>query len=104
MPPPSKRPGRSDSVPLVIRPSASRNAQPVVVPRSRARMGRWGVIAKGSAGIALRSAMRRVGSAMIGLLLGLAGLVEDDGGLVLGGTGPLSSDRQVWAHRLRAAR
>lgn len=38
MPPPSKRPGRKDVVPEVIRPSWLRKAQPVVVPRSRARM------------------------------------------------------------------
>jgi hypothetical protein len=38
MPPPSNRPGRNDTVPLVIRPSSPRSAQPVVVPRSSARM------------------------------------------------------------------
>ena len=38
MPPPSKRPGRKLTVPLEISPSWLRSAQPVVVPRSRARM------------------------------------------------------------------
>ncbi len=38
MPPPSKRCGRKLSDPLVTWPSLPRSAQPVVVPRSRARM------------------------------------------------------------------
>ena len=37
MPPPSNRPGRNRTVPLVITPSAVRSAQPVCWPRSRAR-------------------------------------------------------------------
>jgi len=38
MPPPSNRPGRKLTVPLMIGPSWLRSAQPVVVPRSRARI------------------------------------------------------------------
>jgi len=38
MPPPSKRPGRKQTVPVVMSPSWPRKAQPVVVPRSSARM------------------------------------------------------------------
>ena len=38
MPPPSKRLGRRARVPEVMSSSPSRIAQPVVVPRSRARM------------------------------------------------------------------
>src|SRR3712207_6227094 len=40
MPPPSKRPGRKAIVPEVIPPSRPRSAQPVLVPRSRARTAR----------------------------------------------------------------
>src|SRR6056297_4142537 len=92
MPPPSKRPGRKDTVPEVIRPSAPCRAHPVVVPRSSASKVRSARCATGRSGIALRCEVARVGSAMGGLLFWLAARVEDDGGLVLGGTGPPSSD------------
>src|SRR6056297_1754425 len=92
IPPPSNRPLRNDAVPLVISPSAPCSAQPVVVPRSSASNVRSARKAGGRSGIASCIAVARVRSAMGGLLFWLAARVEDDGGLVLGGTGPLSSD------------
>jgi hypothetical protein len=55
-------------------------AQPVVVPRSRARIVREGSAGIGIFGVAPMSALARVRSAMGGLLFWWAARVEDDGG------------------------
>src|SRR5690606_7196406 len=88
MPPPSKRLGRKDAVPEVISPSMPCSAHPVVVPRSSASITRLARTTGRRSGIASRLEVARVRSAMGGLLFWLAARVEDDGGLVLGGTGP----------------
>src|SRR6056297_2257363 len=93
MPPPSNRPGRKDTVPLVISPSAPCRAQPVVVPRSSASNVRSARKAGGRSGIASCILVARVRSAMGGLLFRLAARVEDDGGFRAWRCGPPSSDR-----------
>src|SRR6056297_3101124 len=65
MPPPSKRPGRKDTIPLVISPSAPCRAQPVVVPRSSASKVRSARKAGGRSGIASCIRVVRVASAIV---------------------------------------
>jgi len=64
MPPPSKRLGRKETVPLWTAPSISCSAQPVVVPRSSARRAPGGAVVPIADALASRSATGRRVEAM----------------------------------------
>jgi hypothetical protein len=71
MPPPSWRPGRNSTVPLVMTPSAVRTAHPVFWPRSRASSAPGGGLGSWPA-----SAGRRTGT-MVSWVLSLSSVATD---------------------------
>src|SRR6187402_2721034 len=91
MPPPSKRVGRNSAVPCRMRQRLLQTAQPVVLPRSRARMD-------GIDGLAFAGGAGRVAGTMMVSLKEVIVVVEDGGSLVLGGTGCRSPCRSAAHH------